>query len=163
MKLVSMVFYPNENNQYLMANQKLNEENTRLLIVPCSKIKRRLFNTSALELYDGPFFRLIRKYKPKNLDIFVLSAKYGMIKSDMPISYYDQKMTKERAKELSGIINRDLAQYLSGKQYKNVYINLGKIYYNALEPSMNLFKNSNVYHASGGIGLRLHQLKNWIC
>jgi hypothetical protein len=146
-----------------MIDSNLDKENKKLLIIPCSKVKKKLINTSAVELYDGPFFRMIRKYRSKNFDILVLSAKYGIIKSDMIISNYDQKMTPERAKELSSTINNDLTRYLADKKYESVYINLGNLYFKALEPSMNLFKDTNVHHANGGIGIRLHQLKEWIC
>ena len=143
-------------------NSKLNTVKTKLLIIPCSKIKRPVINTSALKLYDGPFFRMIRKYNPDDFDILILSAKYGMIQSNSVISCYDQKMTEEQAKKLSCLINGNLTQFLVDKEYENVYINLGKIYFKALEPSMNLFKDVNVHFASGGIGMRLQQLKKWI-
>jgi len=158
-----MVFYLKTIISKLMTNENLNMENTKLLIVPCSKIKRNLSNTPALELYDGPFYKIIRKRRPKNMDVLILSAKYGLIEGDMPISTYDQKMTSERAKELGNTINFSLSNYLSDKHYENVHINLGKVYFSALEPSLNLFENSEIQLANGGIGMRLQQLKNWIC
>jgi len=57
-----------------------------LLIIPCSKRKTAppRVKVSAINLYDGPFYRIIRKAfresgKPDNLDIMILSAKYGLI------------------------------------------------------------------------------------
>lgn len=145
-----------------MIKSKINKERNNLLIIPCSKIKKPQSDICALDLYDGPFYRLIRKYHPKSFEILILSAKYGIIKSDEIISYYDQKMTKERANELNDTIHFFLSRYLVENQFENVYINLGKLYFAALEPSMKLFYNMDVHQASGGIGLRLHQLKKWI-
>ncbi|MCK9631042.1 MAG: hypothetical protein M0R30_05310 [Methanoregula sp.] len=156
-------FLSNENNLLSMIRSKLDEENKKLLIIPCSKVKKNLVNTSAIELYDGPFFRMIRKYRSNDFDILVLSAKYGMIKGDKKISFYDQKMTIDRANELSSKITIELSQLLNEHYYEDIYINIGKIYFEALKPSLNLFENKNVHLASGGIGMRLHHLRNWIC
>jgi hypothetical protein len=142
---------------------KLERVNKKLLIIPCSKVKKNLINASAIELYDGPFFRMIRKYNPNKFDILVLSAKYGIIEGKEKISYYDQKMTRKRADELSGEINLKLSHFLYDTDYDEVFINLGKIYFEALRPSMTLFDHKTIHSAKGGIGMRLHYLKNWIC
>jgi len=146
-----------------MTNSKLNTTNKKLLIIPCSKTKNKKNNCSAIDLYDGPFFKVIRKHNPKNFDIIVMSAKYGIIDVNKKISYYDQKMTLDRAKELSTTVSDELDVILTRSYYDEVYINLGKIYFEALKPSLNLFKNTKIHMASGGIGMRLHYLRNWIC
>lgn len=156
-------FLSNKNHPISMINSKMDEENRKLLIIPCSKVKKNLIDTSAVELYDGPFFRMIRKYRSNDFDILVLSAKYGMIEGNRKISYYDQKMTLERAKELSNEIHSNLSLYLHENCYDDIYINVGKIYFEALKPSFYLFNHKNVHLASGGIGTRLHYLKNWVC
>ncbi len=143
-----------------MKNKKRNKK--FLLILPCSKQKKELYGVRALELYDGPFYRVIRKNKPKNLDILILSAKYGLISSEDSISYYDQIMTNERAEELSNKIILRLDEKLKDKCYNNIFINLGKTYMLALKGSKSVLDEYNVYHASGQIGERLHQLKNWL-
>ena len=60
-----------------------------LLIISCSQ---RKVETSeplpALERYDGPTYRTLRKAMhegriPKNLDVLIISAKYGLIGSDI--------------------------------------------------------------------------------
>ncbi len=145
-----------------MINSNMNKGNKKLLIIPCSKVKKNLVNTPAVDLYDGPFFRMIRKYRSKDFDILVLSAKYGMIEGHKKISYYNQKMTSERAKELSNEIHSLLSQRLHKNYYDDVYINVGKLYFEALKPSFYLFDNKKVHLASGGIGTRLHFLKNWV-
>ena len=116
----------------------------------------------ALELYDGPFYRVLRKNMPSNLDVLILSARYGLIDSNKIISYYDQKMTIERAKELSEDVEIKLREKIKNKQYENVFVSLGKTYMAALENSEKLLKKYNVFYATGPIGERLHQLKNWL-
>ncbi len=140
----------------------VSQEKKDLLILPCSKQKRQVSEAPAFDLYDGPFYRVVRKAKPQNLDILILSAKYGLINSNESISYYDQMMTAERAKELSADITTELEKILKNRYYDKIFINLGKIYMLALDEEKNLFDKYNVYWARGQIGERLHQLKEWL-
>lgn len=150
----------------LLSNEKKMKNKRKskkfLLILPCSKQKKELYGVHALELYDGPFYRVVRKNKPKNLDILILSAKYGLINSEESISYYDQIMTNERAEELSNKVVRGLNEKLKDKYYNSIFINLGKTYMLALKDSKSMLDEYNVYQARGQIGERLHQLKNWL-
>lgn len=124
--------------------------------------EKELYSTCALDLYDGPFYRVVRKNKPKNLDIIILSAKYGLINSKKSISYYDQIMTIKRAEELSLEVMIGLEEILREKCYNEIFINLGKTYMLALDGSRNMLDEYNVHRTSGQIGERLHQLKNWL-
>ncbi|WP_373537310.1 DUF6884 domain-containing protein [Microcoleus sp.] len=68
-----------------------------LLILACSQRKRSDTDSlPAIERYDGPTFRLLRRFLRKQpsapLEIYILSAKFGLIPSDYPIPDYDQKM-----------------------------------------------------------------------
>lgn len=139
------------------------EKNKRyLLIIPCSKNKKELFDAPALKLYDGPFYRIIRKYMQENIDILILSAKYGLINSPELISPYDQKMTKTRAEELSHEVMEKLECVLHNNHYDEIFITLGKIYMIALGEAENILDKHNVYWGSGQIGERLHELKTWL-
>jgi len=140
-----------------------------LLIIPCSKRKAGLPGAKipAIDLYDGPFYRIIRKVfrecgKPDNLDIMILSAKYGLITYNKTIIDYDQKMTISRAKTLSSTVRPRLKDALKGNRYAKVFINLGKLYMLALDSSKDLLDEQNVCCASGRIGERMQQLRNWI-
>jgi len=133
-----------------------------LLILPCSKQKRQLANVAAINLYDGPFFRIVRKYCPKNVHILIISAKYGLIESNELISYYDEKMTVERAGKLSKEILLKLKKLLDNYNYKEIFINLGKIYTLALDDSRSMLKEKNACWSSGKIGERNRQLKYWL-
>lgn len=137
------------------------KEKTNLLILPCSKQKKKLDNVPAIELYDGPFYRIIKKHNLSNIVILIVSAKYGLINSDEVISFYDQKMTRIRAKEIASEINSKMEGKIDIDNYDKIFINLGKDYMRALEGS-NIICNNNVVFAKGKIGERLHQLKNWL-
>ena len=56
-----------------------------LLIISCSDRKiQTLGCLPAFELYDGSFYRILRKairegYFPNNLDILIISPKYGLL------------------------------------------------------------------------------------
>jgi hypothetical protein len=63
----------------------------------------------ALERYDGIFFRILRKARregtwPDNLDVLIISAKYGLLELDTAIEKYDLRMTKMRAKQLKPVV-----------------------------------------------------------
>jgi len=144
-----------------MNKEVKNQGKKYLLILSCSKRKKRISNAYAINLYDGPFYRIVRKNKPENLDILILSAKYGLIRYDEEISYYDQIMTIERAKELVDDVSK-LKRMLKMNHYEQIFINIGKTYALAIEKSKPMFNKYNVYWANGQIGERLHQLKNWL-
>ena len=134
-----------------------------LLIVSCSKRKKNLNGeVEAAQLYDGPVYRMLRNRKPENVDVLILSAKYGLIGSSSLISYYDQLMTPERARGLVKEVAEKLSGVFSKNNYKEVFINLGKTYLLALDDSMSVLANENICWGKGPIGKRLSQLKNWL-
>jgi lipocalin len=133
-----------------------------LLILPCSERKKLTVRDVAIDLYDGQFFRVLRNNMPTNLDVLILSAKYGLIKSDKRIEYYDQIMSTTRAQELAEAVKLKLSKILRENSYNCVFVNLGKTYILALEKSKEILDNHNVYWARGQIGERSHQLKEWL-
>lgn len=143
--------------------------NKYLLIIPCSKRKIETIQDKviAFDLYDGPFYRIIRKYirehgKLNHLDIEILSAKYGLIPSYEYATYYDQKMTANRAMELSISVKKILAKQLCRNNYHEIFINVGKSYMLALEKCSHMLNSENVIYAHGMIGERMRQLKIWM-
>ena len=139
------------------------EHKRYLLIISCSKRKKpNLLRGPAIELYDGPFYKILRKCIPPNLDILIISAKYGLIDANEIIETYDLKMTQERALGLSVQIKQKLGEVLSNKHYEKIFIMLGKVYMVALTDSWSLLEDYKVELGSGQIGERLHTLKNWL-
>jgi cytoplasmic iron level regulating protein YaaA (DUF328/UPF0246 family) len=122
-----------------------------LLIIACSQRKRpdpgRL---PAIERYDGVNFRVLQKakrerYLPDNLDILILSAKYGLIEATTPIENYGLKMTKQRAMELQTEVSRDLDNYLSKTRYDEIFVNLGKAYLTTIAHSSQITELKEKY------------------
>lgn len=135
-----------------------------LLIISCSKTKKDLQNTPAIELYDGPVYRMLRNRSKRPLDIKIISAKYGLIDSEDHISNYDQVMTFKRAFELQHHISEEILQLVLHNSYRQIFVNLGEIYMLALDRTTIRFldEHRNTIFASGPIGKRLHQLKEWL-
>jgi|ERR671915_199422 hypothetical protein len=140
----------------------------KLLVLSCSQLKRsNLGALPAIDRYDGVAFRLLRKVRreghwPQNLDVFVLSAKYGLITDSTIIFNYDQRMTKERASELKEEALQLLREYRQHYVCNEIYVNVGKDYWKALRGIDEIFTGALVIHARGRIGERLAQLKHWI-
>lgn len=150
----------------------------RLLILGCTATKKsNADRMPAIERYDGPTFRVLRKALREeavsNLEVYVLSAKYGLIEANTPIANYDLKMTPNRAMEL----RPDVADVLSSMpSFREVYIELGRSYLTALT-SLPVDKNDGLYTemelyelfkfyslqwGKGGIGQRCAALKRWL-
>lgn len=138
-----------------------------LLILSCSQRKRRDPGLlPAIERYDGVNFRVLRKLKREdvwldNLDVLIISAKYGLLKDSDDIEYYEQKMTRERAIELQDSVNRKLCAILRDKEYQEIFVNLGKSYLPVLGNGEALADRKVIY-ASGGIGRKMAQMREWI-
>jgi hypothetical protein len=145
---------------------------SRLLIIPCSQNKKNTdIPTAAINVYDGPFYRLLRKNievfdNNNGLDIYIISAKYGLIDPLYKIQTYDQKMDEKQAKRLNPKIRDRLFKIIKDKTYSEIYINTGKSYSLALEGFQGIVKryspNTQLRLGQGKIGQRLHDMKMWI-
>jgi hypothetical protein len=136
-----------------------------LLIISCSQRKASISNPApAIELYDGPFFKMFRRMKqegkfPRGVHILIISAKYGLLGSYDLIEKYDQEMTEKRAEELKQEINIELNKFLRNKRFKEIFIGMGKNYCLSLEK----FKfEIPLEYATGKIGEKLSRTKEWI-
>lgn len=142
----------------------------RLLILACSQRKRPDPGLlPAIERYDGPSFRVLRKFQREfptgagKLDVYVLSAEYGLISADKPIADYDRKMTLGRADGLNPQILKNLETILRDKSYKAVFINAGRIYFRALAGYERLITSDlQVTIATGTPGRRQSKLRAWL-
>ena len=142
--------------------------NQHLLILACSQ--RKLDNKEllpAIDRYDGGSYRVIRKARRKkcnldNIKILILSAKYGLIEASMPIANYEQRINRDRAKELNLKVLQTLNKYANNREYVEIYLDLGIDYFLAIEGVQDLFPRSHFIFAKGRIGERLRQLKLWL-
>ena len=137
---------------------------TNLLIVSCSKTKKHLDSVPAIDLYDGQAYRVMRKNSPKHLEVLIISAKYGLLRSTDIISYYDQVLTVSRAWEMQGHVSNGIRNILSSVNPARVFISLGFPYGLAISHELIDFLDTrfDLRIASGPIGKRLHQLKEWL-
>lgn len=144
----------------------------RVLILSCSARKcAGQQPLPALERYDGPPFRLLRRYLSRSaggLRVYVLSAEYGLIAGDQAIPDYDRRMTKERAAELRPQVTAALQRALAGGTYSagykhRVFISFGRAYYEAVSDVCGLtLQGASISHATGSPGNRLTQLHSWL-
>ncbi|MEG4345742.1 hypothetical protein QUB70_21045 [Microcoleus sp. A003_D6] len=139
-----------------------------LLILACSQRKRSDADSlPAIERYDGPTFRLLRRFLRKQpsapLEIYILSAKFGLIPSDYPIPDYDQKMTRARSRQLQPEVMAKLKHILNAKPYQQLCICLGRDYFLALDKYDMLIKSGlAVRIATGSLGKKLATLHDWL-
>ena len=73
------------------------KQGRQLLIVSCSDKKcPDVGDMKALDRYTGQLFSKMKAFGiPPKVDVAILSAKHGLIRSDTPIENYDQIMTDE--------------------------------------------------------------------
>ncbi|MEA1993945.1 MAG: peroxide stress protein YaaA [Euryarchaeota archaeon] len=139
-----------------------------LLILGCSNRKKSVSGkVRPLELYDGVNYRVLKKFfkmygKPSNLEILIISAKYGFLTMGEIIEHYDKKMTAERARELHDTVMKKLKAFLKGKEFDEVHINLGKTYLEAIGGFERLFPNSKIVYDERGIGYKMQTMKKWL-
>jgi len=142
--------------------QRQENQRRKLLVISCSKTKKRIYNSPAIEVYDGPYYRVLRKSNNQNVDILIISAKYGAIDSNQTISYYDLKMNKERAFELKDGVIEVLNKRLSSVVYDEVFFELGGAYLDTIDLNPSLYPKTKFIFDKGTIGIRLHNLKSWL-
>jgi cytoplasmic iron level regulating protein YaaA (DUF328/UPF0246 family) len=139
-----------------------------LLIQSCSATKQDVEKqVQALDLYDGYFFRIIKKAVragrfPPDLDIIIISAKYGFVEPDDKIECYDQRMDTERAKQLNDDVVDAIVDKVAEEGYEKVWVNLGKDYLpavNGLEAAIDIPVG---YIEGCGIGMKGKQLKRLV-
>jgi hypothetical protein len=122
----------------------------------------------AIERYDGPPFRVVRKFLREaeshlnDVDIFVLSARHGLIPATRPISDYEQKMTQKRATELNPKLLA-LLKAIFEREYSEVFLSLGKIYLQAIHGfDRYLPEKTSLIISQSSEGRRLAELKQWL-
>jgi len=137
-----------------------------LLVQSCSKSKNPACSPGpAFDIYDGYYFKIIKKAIDEgnfvtDLDICILSAKYGLLDPNDEIDVYDRRMDTSRASELRPEVTEHLKNRVRDKGYEQVVLNVGKDYRAALdEDSIPV----PVYEVPGdGLGEKGHQLKRFI-
>jgi hypothetical protein len=140
----------------------------RLLILACSKKKKSAIGTlPAIERYDGPAFRVLRKFlreRPDDpLTVLILSAKYGLIDAARRISDYDRRLSTSRAEVLHRQVLSEARTIMDSVRWDAVGVCAGKEYRIALQSLLALVpKGTRIDVLGGGLGQRLTYLRAWL-
>jgi hypothetical protein len=140
----------------------------RCLLLGCTKAKNEGANLTAIGRYDGPAFRVLRRFFREadqsllDVDVFVISAKYGLINGQESIGDYDQLMTREIAKKINPIVISRL-EYILNEGYSELFITMGKVYLESLRGFEKIVPQSiKIVISKTSQGKRLSELKRWL-
>jgi cytoplasmic iron level regulating protein YaaA (DUF328/UPF0246 family) len=139
-----------------------------LLVQSCSATKEPVETpVPALDLYDGYFFRIIKKTLRTNrfqpgIDIIIISAEHGVIEPEDEIGYYDRQMSIERAEALNNDVVTAIARKVDETKYDSIWINLGKDYLPAVDGVEDAVDIPVRYIEGGGIGTKGKLLKHLV-
>ena len=140
----------------------------RLLILSCSQRKQASYGSlPAIDRYNGPLFFVLRRFlrecprQARLLDVYILSAAYGLIPGNFPTALYDKKMNPSRAFELQSQVSTVFSDIRH--KYASIYFVLGKTYLKTFEglQDWETICTASVV-AQGPIGQKQTQLKRWL-
>lgn len=138
--------------------------NKKLLVLSCSQAKRDCVGLlPALDRYDGPPYRVLRKFLrdyqwPIGLSIGVLSAKYGLFGILKGIENYDMRMDADKAGAKASECSKTLKEWATDHQ--TVHFSLGKDYLPAVQSVLETLENKKVFQ--GPIGMKISQIKSFL-
>lgn len=140
----------------------------RLLLLSCSE--RKLPDPGllpAIKRYDGPIFRVLRRFLRERsvemLDVYILSARFGLLPSYQAIPYYDECMTRQRARELRPEVLAQLGRIFKMANYQEALVCLGRDYWLALEGYEAVIpRGLDICVAFGPMGRRQAQVHEWL-
>lgn len=141
---------------------------SNLLLQSCSASKNEVSNpTPAFELYSGYFYKILKKSIREeefrdDIEVTILSAKYGILDQWEEIDYYDRQMDTKRARELNDNVVTSISDRVESGSYDRIIVNMGSTYRKALtglgeRVDVPLFEISG-----GGIGEKGHALHRFI-
>jgi hypothetical protein len=133
----------------------------RLLLLSCSQRKLDTpGRIAALRRYDGPAFRVLRKYllsrRDPCLKVLIVSAKYGLIPAEKRISDYDLRLDAHRASSLQRVVTDGLRDARNRVRPESTLLCMSKLYLTCLE------ETRGMEIASPGQGRKLAHLKAWL-
>jgi hypothetical protein len=142
----------------------------RFLLLACSQRKRSsAAPIAAIDLYDGPAFRLLRRYlraepdAAADLEVGILSAQHGLLAARDRVVQYDQRLTSARAGQLIPVTRAALTRLLSVGCFAAVHVDLGRAYAPLVPERQTLQALSpSVTFGEGSVGRRLAQLHDWL-
>lgn len=98
---------------------------------------------------------------PQDVEVKIISAKFGLIDATTLIPLYDLRMNAQRADHLRSDVQKRLKEILATEPYFEIYVDLGADYLTTLE-GFAVQTEARMLIANGRIGERLHKLKEWL-
>lgn len=141
-----------------------------LLIISCGKKKADELNNKRMkaeEAYRGPMFQVIRKAKRENrwssgLKLGVISAKYGFLRGDEEIEFYDRRMTKTLAKQYRPKVLEKIRKFHEVESFSLIYVLMGKDYLISVDGLENIVNAKVKIENMGGLGIGQRKLVNFL-
>lgn len=138
----------------------------RLLLLSCSRRKRRTRKLlTAVERYDGPAFRVLRRYlsgRPATQpEVLILSAKWGVISGDTLLPHYDRRMTASRLREIRPLVIAKLHEVFKFCLYSDVFISMSENYLQVIQ-GLPEIAGVTIYTSRGGRARKLSALYDWL-
>jgi len=141
-----------------------------LLIISCGKKKADELNKKRMkaeEAYRGPMFQVIRKAKREKrwsstLKLGIISAKYGFLRGDEEIDYYDERMTKTLAKQYRSRVLDKIRRYHEIESFSLIYVLMGKDYLMSVDGLENIVGTKVKIENMGGLGIGQRKLVNFL-
>jgi hypothetical protein len=136
-----------------------------LLLLACSQRKSDVRSpVPALQLYDGPNYRVLRRFLrergwPARLQVKILSAKYGLVDATALVEPYDQRLDRQAAQRLR---DPTLARLRALPPPVSVFVNAGATYRAAFDGISELLPGSEMVVAPGPIGTKMRAMKEWL-
>lgn len=136
-------------------------------ILACSERKKSFDGlVPAIQLYDGPTFRVLRKFIRGADDlvptVLILSAKHGLIEAGTRIRTYDVRMNPSRAERMRRRVQERLADIMRSSEIQSVGVCLGRDYRRAIDGFESVAGNVVIDVLGGGLGKRLRNLRDWL-
>ena len=121
----------------------------------------------AEDAYRGPMFQVIRKAKRENrwssnLRLGIISAKYGFLRGDEKIEYYDERMTKSLAKRHRSSALEKIRNYHETESFSLIYVLMGKDYLISVDGLENIVDTKVKIENMGGLGIGQRKLVNFL-
>ena len=113
---------------------------TKIIVVACSA--KKIFpqpQTPALMAYCSSYPQELKDIfhtysRPPGLEVFILSAKYGLIHENFPICNYDQTMSPHRIQKLKDQVTHSFISILNDNpQIDEIFLLMSSRYYHTID------------------------------
>ena len=138
----------------------------KLLILSCGRRKRPNKGIiRAIDRYDGGWHRVVRKRvfsddRIDDIDVVILSGRYGLISADYLIPYYEEQEPHRRLREKREEIHRSLRKLIETENYGEIYLLMGSEFKGVVDGAIP--KSVDVVFCNGGYGEKMSHFIEWL-